>query len=303
MRQLDLARPGRFWRLLGSGVRQSNQKVEHRSTTRALVADQKESPLVAQDQKGTLLNRRVELFGVSMDALTIEETVAEIDRRVSAGTFTQHVVVNVAKLVHMQDDANLAAAVRACDIVNIDGAGIVLGARLLGHHVPQRVAGIDLFSRLLTYAEQAGRSVYFLGATQEVIERAVAAIRSAHPRLSIAGYHHGYIWDHEEAIVREIRMSGAEMLFVGIGSPLKERFIDTWRSDLGALFAMGVGGTFDVVSGKVKRAPLWMQKAGMEWLFRLCQEPRRMWRRYLTTNARFLGMLLVARLKLLRRRY
>jgi len=247
------------------------------------------------------LNARVEFFGVAMDALTIEETVREIDVRISTGQFTQHVVVNVAKLVQMQNDLELAAAVRACDIVNIDGAGVVFGARFLGLHVPQRVAGIDLFYRLLAYGEQTGRSAYFLGAIPDVIEEAVAKIRSRFPNLSIAGYHHGYFWDDEDAMVREIERSGADMLFVGIGSPLKERFIDRWRSDLGVLFAMGVGGTFDVVSGRVKRAPVWMQKVGMEWLFRLAQEPRRMWRRYLTTNARFAGMLLLERLRLFRR--
>jgi N-acetylglucosaminyldiphosphoundecaprenol N-acetyl-beta-D-mannosaminyltransferase len=153
----------------------------------------------------------------------------------------------------------------------------------------------------LSHGEQTGRSAYFLGATPEVIERAVRNIQAAYPRLSIAGFHHGYFWEREDAMVREIERSGAEMLFVGIGSPLKERFIDKWHTDLGVLFAMGVGGTFDVVAGKVKRAPVWMQKAGMEWLYRLMQEPRRMWRRYLTTNVTFAGMLCLEKLRSLRR--
>jgi N-acetylglucosaminyldiphosphoundecaprenol N-acetyl-beta-D-mannosaminyltransferase len=227
-----------------------------------------------------------------MDALTMEATVREIDRRISAGRFTQHVVVNVAKVVQMQDDPDLAEAVKACDIINIDGAGIVFGGRFLGISIPQRVAGIDLFHELLAYGESSGRSVYLLGATQEVIERAVTNLRALYPRLTIAGFHHGYFWKEEAAMVTKIRESGAEMLFVGIGSPLKERFIDRWRSDLGVRFAMGVGGTFDVVSGKVRRAPLWMQRAGLEWFFRVLQEPRRMWRRYLVTNTRFFQMLL-----------
>jgi N-acetylglucosaminyldiphosphoundecaprenol N-acetyl-beta-D-mannosaminyltransferase len=238
------------------------------------------------------LNDRVELFGVPMDVLTMDETVREIDRRMAGGIFTQHVVVNVAKIVQAQDDPELAEAVRACDVINIDGAGVVFGARLLGMKIPERVAGIDLFERLLGYGETNGRSVYLLGATPEVISEAVARIRSNHPKLEIAGYHHGYFWDDEESIVREIRASGADMLFVGIGSPLKERFINRWRDGFGVMFAMGVGGTFDVVAGTVRRAPRWMQRAGLEWFFRVLQEPRRMWRRYLVTNTRFLGMLL-----------
>jgi N-acetylglucosaminyldiphosphoundecaprenol N-acetyl-beta-D-mannosaminyltransferase len=238
------------------------------------------------------LNDRVELFGMPMDALSMDETVREIDRRIAGGIFTQHVVVNVAKIVQAQDDPELADAVRACDLINIDGAGVVFGARLLGIKVPERVAGIDLFERLMTYGERTGRSVYLLGAMPEVIDKAVASIRRDHPDLEIAGYHHGYFWDDEEKMVREIRASGADMLFVGIGSPLKERFINRWRNEFGVLFAMGVGGTFDVVAGKVRRAPAWMQRMGLEWLFRVIQEPRRMWRRYLVTNTRFLGMLL-----------
>jgi N-acetylglucosaminyldiphosphoundecaprenol N-acetyl-beta-D-mannosaminyltransferase len=244
----------------------------------------------------------MELFGVPMDALTMDETVRMIDRRIAAGEFTQHVVVNVAKLVQMQDDPELAAAVRACDIINIDGAGIVLGGRFLGLSIPERVAGIDLFEKLLAHGERAGRSVYLLGAKPEVIEKAAANVRSRFPGLKLAGFHHGYFWDDEESMVRQIRASGAEMLFVGIGSPLKERFIDRWRDQFGVLFAMGVGGTFDVVAGKVRRAPKWMQRLGLEWFFRVLQEPRQMWRRYLVTNTRFALMLLREKWRRLSRR-
>ena len=240
---------------------------------------------------GRFLNQRIELFGAPMDALTMEDTVRQIDRRISDGQFTQHVVVNVAKVVQMRDDPELAAAVRGCDIINIDGAGIVFGGRFLGLKIPHRVAGIDLFLELLAYAEGEGRSVYLLGATEAVIEKTVSRLRTDYPGLKIAGYHHGYFWNEEAATVARIRESGADMLFVGIGSPLKERFIDRWRDELGVKFAMGVGGSFDVVSGKVHRAPQWMQRAGLEWFYRVIQEPRRMWRRYLVTNTRFLGML------------
>jgi N-acetylglucosaminyldiphosphoundecaprenol N-acetyl-beta-D-mannosaminyltransferase len=240
---------------------------------------------------------RIELFGVPMDAIGMDQTIAEIDRRISAGEFTQHVVVNVAKLVQMQNDKRLAAAVTSCDLINIDGAGVVFGGRILGRPIPERVAGIDLFQRLLAYAEDAGRPVYLLGAAPAVIERTVAAIRTAHPRLRIAGHHHGYFWEEEARVVQAIRASGAELLFVGIGSPLKEQFIARWREALGVRFAMGVGGSFDVIAGKVRRAPRWMQRMGLEWLFRVLQEPRRMWKRYLVTNSIFLKMVLAEKLR------
>ena len=119
---------------------------------------------------------RLELFGVPMDAWTMEETVDEIDRRISRNQFTQHVVVNVAKIVHMQENEELATAVKSCQIINVDGAGVVLGARVLGLKVPERVAGIDLFYRLLRYAEQSRKRVLFLGAKPDVLNQAVQQV-------------------------------------------------------------------------------------------------------------------------------
>jgi N-acetylglucosaminyldiphosphoundecaprenol N-acetyl-beta-D-mannosaminyltransferase len=168
----------------------------------------------------------------------------------------------------------------------------VFGARLLGYSVPERVAGIDLFHQLLAYSEACGKKVYFLGAESDVLESAVGIIQEKYPDLTISGYHHGYFWEDETTVVDAIRNSGADLLFVGISSPMKEEFIDRWRDQLGVKFAMGVGGTFDVVAGKVRRAPEWMQNLGLEWLYRVIQEPRRMFMRYLTTNSVFAWMLL-----------
>ncbi|CAB3751952.1 WecB/TagA/CpsF family glycosyltransferase [Paraburkholderia humisilvae] len=235
--------------------------------------------------------QRIELFGCPMDSATMAETVAWIGQRIAARQFTQHVVVNVAKLVHLQTDVELAASVRACDIVNIDGMGVVWGARLLGHSVPERVAGIDLFNELLEHAVARDYPVFLLGGTADVVERTAAVCRERLTGLTLAGYHHGYFWDDEAAVVEAIRTSGARLLFVAITSPSKETFINRWKHELGVDFVMGVGGTFDVIAGKVRRAPRWMQRGGLEWLFRVLQEPRRMWRRYLRTNGRFALML------------
>jgi N-acetylglucosaminyldiphosphoundecaprenol N-acetyl-beta-D-mannosaminyltransferase len=235
--------------------------------------------------------KRIELFACPMDVATMDETVAWIGQRIAARQFTQHVVVNVAKLVTMQSDAELAASVRACDIVNIDGMGVVWGARLLGHDVAERVAGVDLFDRLLAHAAAHGYPVFLLGGTPVVVARTAQVCRERHAGLKIAGYHHGYFWNDEAAVAEAIRASGARLLFVAITSPKKENFINRWKQELGVDFVMGVGGTFDVMAGKVKRAPLWMQRCGLEWLFRVLQEPRRMWRRYLSTNSRFVLML------------
>lgn len=227
------------------------------------------------------------------------ETVGAIESATDEGRFVQHVVVNAAKLVNMRRDPTLREAVGNCDIINADGASVVLASRLLGRPVPERVTGIDLFEQLLGLAEQRDWKVYLLGAKPEVIERCAQQVEAHFPRLRYA-YHHGYFWEDEEAQVARVRSSGAAFLFVGITSPLKETFINRWASELGVSLAMGVGGTFDVWAGDVPRAPLWMQRSGMEWAWRLYQEPRRMARRTISVNSRFallLGRAVLARSK------
>ncbi|MDN3384676.1 WecB/TagA/CpsF family glycosyltransferase [Pseudoalteromonas sp. APC 3358] len=231
--------------------------------------------------------KRIEFLKAPMDIATMEETVSFIESRIEKKQFLQHVVVNVAKIVNMQKDPVLADSVRACDLINIDGMGVVFGARFLGHDVPERVAGVDLFHELLAMSANRDFPVFLLGATEEVVTKTVDNVTAQNPNLTIAGYNDGYFWDNEEAVVNKIRESGAKLLFVAITSPKKENFINKWQDKLGVDFVMGVGGTFDVVAGKVKRAPQWMQNAGLEWFYRILQEPRRMWKRYFITNSKF----------------
>ncbi|KKD59390.1 UDP-N-acetyl-D-mannosamine transferase [Grimontia sp. AD028] len=236
--------------------------------------------------------KRIEFLDSPMDVGTMSETVSLIEDRIERGEFLQHVVVNVAKIVNMRRDKKLAESVSACDIINIDGMGVVFGARFLGHHIPERVAGVDLFHELLRMSAIREFPVFLLGATDEVVKKTHDKAMELYPNLDIAGYNDGYFWENEEEVVKKIRNSGAKLLFVAITSPKKENFINKWKDHLGVDFVMGVGGTFDVVAGKVSRAPLWMQKYGFEWLYRVYQEPRRMWRRYLVTNSRFAWMLI-----------
>lgn len=227
-----------------------------------------------------------------MDSGSMEQTVDTIRERLTSGHFTQHVVINVAKLVNMRCDQGLRESINSCNIINIDGMGVVLGARMLGHEVPERVTGVDLFHQLLAMSAKSGFPVYLLGATEEVVSTTASRVQALYPNLNVAGYHHGYFWDDEPGLVAKVRASGAKLLFVAITSPKKENFINKWRDELGVNFVMGVGGTFDVVAGKVSRAPLWMQRWGLEWLYRVIQEPRRMWKRYLVTNSKFAWLLL-----------
>ncbi|WP_170252941.1 WecB/TagA/CpsF family glycosyltransferase [Vogesella mureinivorans] len=235
--------------------------------------------------------KEVNFIGAKAHLMSSIETVEVIRSRLDRGIFTQHSVVNVAKIVNMQNDVALADSVNSCHIVNIDGMGVVWGARLCGHDVPERVAGVDLFHELLKSAAKSHFPVFLLGATDEVVSKTAATLAGLYPGLKIAGFHHGYFWDDEEAIVKKIADSGARLLFVAITSPKKENFINKWKDQLGVDFVMGVGGTFDVVAGKVKRAPVWMQNAGLEWFYRVLQEPGRMWKRYAVTNSKYLLLL------------
>ncbi|MGR5318939.1 WecB/TagA/CpsF family glycosyltransferase [Vibrio sp. DNB22_19_1] len=238
--------------------------------------------------------KRIDFLGSPMDVATMDETVSHIEDKVAQGNFLQHVVVNVAKIVNMQKDPTLAESVKACDVINIDGMGVVFGARFLGHDIPERVAGVDLFHELLKMSARRDFPVFLLGATEEVVHKTNETVQALYPNLQVAGINDGYFWDNEEAVVNKIRDSGAKLLFVAITSPKKENFINKWKDKLGVDFVMGVGGTFDVVAGKVNRAPKWMQNSGLEWLYRVIQEPGRMWKRYLITNSTF-GWLLLKR--------
>jgi N-acetylglucosaminyldiphosphoundecaprenol N-acetyl-beta-D-mannosaminyltransferase len=236
----------------------------------------------------TLLDRRVtaDLFGIVIDRLTMDETVARIREMVRGRGLHQHVVVNAAKIVALAHDPELLEVIRSCDMVNADGMSVVWASRLLGDPLPERVAGIDLFERLVRTASEDGTSVYFLGATEEVVEQVAAVYSQRYPGLRIAGSQNGY-WDDDEAVVAAVRACAPDYLFLAIPSPRKEFWVRDHLEALGTPFVMGVGGSFDVIAGKVARAPRWAQQSGLEWAWRLAQEPRRMWRRYLYTNSAF----------------
>jgi N-acetylglucosaminyldiphosphoundecaprenol N-acetyl-beta-D-mannosaminyltransferase len=244
---------------------------------------------------------RVDVLGVALDPVRLDDAVARCEQAIEDGGYYQHMSVNVAKLVALQGDTRLREAVSACGLVTADGQGIVWASRLLGRPLPERVAGIDLMARLLERAEERGHRVYILGARESVLEEALARLRRRHPRLTIAGSHHGYFGTGEAAgIVEEIRAARPDMLFVAMTSPLKELFLDDYGPSLGVPFAMGVGGSVDVIAGVTRRAPRLLQRLGLEWLYRLLQEPRRLARRYLVTNVQFAGLIARERLRIRR---
>jgi N-acetylglucosaminyldiphosphoundecaprenol N-acetyl-beta-D-mannosaminyltransferase len=235
---------------------------------------------------------RAALMSLSFDAVTMDAAVARC-LEFCHGPRASHVVItaNASHLCMLRHDPELASACRAAHLTVADGMSVVWALRASGQPAPERVAGVDLMDRLLAAAASNQLSVYFLGARREVVESLAKTTRLRHPDLKIAGFRDGYFGpkDHQ-AIVEKIRASGAHMLFVGMPSPFKETWCERHRERLNVPVIMGVGGSFDVLAGYIRRAPYWMQWAGLEWSWRLLMEPRKLWKRYLTTNSEFVWL-------------
>jgi N-acetylglucosaminyldiphosphoundecaprenol N-acetyl-beta-D-mannosaminyltransferase len=226
---------------------------------------------------------RVPIHPVDMPA-----ALARVDDFIRARAPHYNIAINAAKVVEFQEDEALRSAIGEAHLLTADGQAVVWAARLLGQPVPARVAGTDLMQALLAHAARRRYSVYLLGAKDAVVRACAEKAQKEHPDLRIAGCRNGYFRRDDEAeVVAAIRAAQPDILFLGFGTPAKEYFMHRHYRALGVPFVMGVGGSFDVYAGLVARAPQWMQRAGLEWAFRLAQEPRRMWKRYLVGNTRF----------------
>lgn len=233
------------------------------------------------------------LFGLYIDCLRMDQAVARCRDAIETRRPLLLGVLNAAKVVNLRRDVRLQDALLECDLLLADGQSVVWASRLLGRPLPERVAGIDIFEQLLMLAHGERLSVYLLGARPEVLQALEQRIAERWPGLRIAGSHDGYFDDAEAAgIAADIRKSGADMLFLGMGSPKKEVFLSRFGASLGVPVLHGVGGSFDVMAGITRRAPRGWQNLGLEWAFRLLQEPGRMWRRYLVTNSAFIALTL-----------
>ena len=248
---------------------------------------------------------RVTFLDCEFDAVTMAQAVARAEAWCRLPR-RPHLITtaNASTLVAMRRDPAFAEACRAGHLIVADGVPVVWAARITGASLPARVAGVDLMAELMERASALRLRAYFLGARAEVLARLLSVCRERYPGLRVAGARDGYFAASEStAIVEAIRASAADMLFVGMPSPFKEVWCHQHAESLGVPVIMGVGGSFDVLSGSLRRAPGWMQAAGLEWLWRLLLEPRRMWKRYLVTNTIFLGLVAreVARRRLGRR--
>ena len=241
---------------------------------------------------------RITICDIPVDALSMKETVALIDESIKQKKPLHHVVINAVKVANAQKDKELRDSIINCDIINADGQGIVWASYFLGTPLPERVAGIDLMEELVKLAAEKKYRLFFFGAKEEIVKSVVDIYSKKYGEGIVAGYRNGYFSEEEEPeIAKQISNSNADMLFVAMSSPKKEIFLNTYKDIIQTPFIMGVGGSFDVIAGFVKRAPKLMQEWGMEWFYRVLQEPKRMWKRYLFGNSSFIYLVLKEKFK------
>ena len=236
---------------------------------------------------------RKDLMGTPVDALDFDATIAAAEQAVTSRKKCVHVALNAAKFVKLQSDPELRSDVHGGDIVGVDGMGIVLAMKWLEGIEVERVPGVDVMMAMLELSAEKGYRPYILGAKEDVLQAAMANAKARWPRLEFAGSRNGYFGPEDEStIVASINAARPDCLFLAMPTPKKERFMAQHRDALDVPFIMGVGGSVDVLAGAVKRAPAWMQKSGLEWFYRLYQEPRKMFVRYASSNTKFLAIVL-----------
>jgi N-acetylglucosaminyldiphosphoundecaprenol N-acetyl-beta-D-mannosaminyltransferase len=232
------------------------------------------------------------LFGVPVEAATMLQVVDAVDVAIRSRVSMDIGVVNAAKIVNIHRSDELRNSVFSSDVIYADGMSVVWASRILRRPLPERVAGIDLMHAILERGNIHGYRVFCLGARQEILDEVVKNFAENYPGVTIAGARNGYFTaDDEESVAKEIRDANPDVLFVAITSPKKENFMARWSDVMQVPVVHGVGGSFDVVAGLVDRAPESWQRLGLEWLYRVKQEPGRLWKRYLVTNSLFLGLI------------
>ena len=235
---------------------------------------------------------RRELLGLTFDRADMDAAVEQCVRW-CRGPRVPHTVItaNAAILCMMRRDPELRAACTSGDLIVADGMPVVWTSWLAGRPLRERVAGVEMMSRLLEAAARHGLRVYFLGARPDVVRELARRSARERPGLVVAGFRDGYFGpDEHDAIVEDIRRAAPHMLFVGMPTPFKETWCERHRAELDVPVIMGVGGSFDVLAGFVPRAPRALQSLGLEWSWRLLMEPRKMWKRYLLTNSEYLWL-------------
>ncbi|QRN85025.1 WecB/TagA/CpsF family glycosyltransferase [Clostridia bacterium] len=219
---------------------------------------------------------KIEILGVGIDNLSMDETVSRIGQAIASKERMQVNTLNAEILYQALHDSRLMETINGCDLVTPDGTGIVWASEQLGTPCKERVTGIDLLNNLLKQSPKKGYKIYFYGSKPEILERAIKNIRETYPGINIVGSTHGYIKEDEQGkLLQDIQKKEPDLLFVALGAPRQEYWIESSLKELPSLVAVGVGGSLDVISGELKRAPEFFQKLRLEWLYRALIQPSR----------------------------
>ena len=234
---------------------------------------------------------RYPIMNTFVNAVSMDESIDYVERIIKERIPTQHVVINALKINLMEADPKLAEIVNACPLINADGASVVWAAKRLGIPLKERVTGCDMFQNLVRVAAEKGYKIFLFGAKEEVVTKVKSIYEKQYPGIQIVGYRNGYFTEKDEPeIVQQMHDSGADMMFVAFSSPKKEYWVNKYLNEIGIPFVMGVGGSFDIVAGVTERAPKWFQEHDLEWFYRFIQEPKRMWKRYIIGNTKFVAL-------------
>jgi N-acetylglucosaminyldiphosphoundecaprenol N-acetyl-beta-D-mannosaminyltransferase len=239
--------------------------------------------------KNINLMNEILFFDIKINPLSKSEFLDIIESNLKKGNQIIQNGLNAASINELVNNEKLKQAYKNSDLINIDGMSIVWVLRFMGFSIPERVACPDLANDILAMAEKNKFSVFLFGTKERNLLLCKENLRKNYPNLNIAGSRNGYYREEEEsAIIDMINRTNADILLLGMPSPNKELFMEKYKDKLTSKYIFGVGGLFDILSGLKKRAPLWIQRIGMEWFYRFAQEPFRLWRRYLIGNIKFL---------------
>lgn len=237
-----------------------------------------------------MTDNRVPFLGLNFDDMDLPGVLARIEQYIADREPRTILTPNVALLVWSRTDAFLRNTYNSCDIVTVDGMAIYYALKILGTSLKQSLSASLMFYPLFELSQEKGYKIFMVGAQENVVTTAVANLSEQYPGADIVGYHHGY-FDMENPpaeLISNIQETKPDLLMIGMATPHKERFIVSNLAVMNVPVSLGVGGMFDIAAGEARFAPIWIRKLALEWLYRLLQEPKRMWRRYLTTNSIFL---------------
>ena len=242
---------------------------------------------------------KVNILGININNVTMEEALEEIENLIKCGSSAYIVTPNVDHIIRIHEDRELKKTYDKAEIILADGMPLVIASKLLGVPLKERVTGVDLFPELCRLAKNKVYKIFLLGDKQEVIEKTTRNVLLNFPMINIVGIHHGY-FNNDDTVVKTINTVKPDILFIGMGSPKQELWIYNNIDKLNIKIAVCVGGAFSIMAGVIKRAPRWMQRAGLEWFWRLIHEPRRLWKRYLIRDMKFFYLILREKIKLIK---